>query len=488
MALTASAMESTLTLRILSTELRLTDVKTRLPFRFGGAILRAAPLATLRVVIATADGEEAEGFSSDLLVPKWFEKDPKKSVRDDVNALLASVERASAAWMQATSDPSSVFDAWRTVYEECMGSFDPTDSSALARGFGVALIERAVIDAACQASDLSFHSALCADLFGFSPGKVHASIDGWDLAAALPAAPLDSIEVRHTVGMDDPLRVADISTANRVEDGFPQALEEDVATYGVRRFKVKVGAGEEEDAQRLVELAAFFEDVLEGQPPVSLDGNERYADLSSFLSMLEATARDPLGARLIERVTFIEQPLDRSATFDLDATSAMSDVTAIAPVVIDEADGHIDAFPRAAALGYCGVSIKNCKGVFRALLNRGLVESRGGELFQTAEDLTNLPVVALQQDLATMCALGEGDVERNGHHYFRGLDHLPELELKSALDRHADLYTAEVDGARVNITAGRMQTGSLACVGYGHEHEVAFQDRMPLEDWAPQEA
>ena len=89
-------MESTLTLRILSTELRLTDVKTRLPFRFGGAILNTAPFATMRVVIATADGEEAEGFSSDLLVPKWFEKDPKKSARDDVNALLASVERASA--------------------------------------------------------------------------------------------------------------------------------------------------------------------------------------------------------------------------------------------------------------------------------------------------------------------------------------------------------------------------------------------------------
>ena len=187
-------------------------------------------------------------------------------------------------------------------------------------------------------------------------------------------------------------------------------------------------------------------------------------------------------------IFFIEQPLSRSATFDLDATAAMSDVSAIAPVVIDEADGHVDAFPRAADLGYRGVSIKNCKGIFRSLLNRGLVETRGGELFQTGEDLTNLPAIALQQDLATLCSLGVEDVERNGHHYFRGLDHLPEPEMRSALDRHADLYTAGVDGARVNITAGRMQTGSLACVGYGHEHEVAFQDRTPLEDWAPQEA
>ena len=35
-------MESSPSLRILSTELRLTDVATRLPFRFGGAVLNAA--------------------------------------------------------------------------------------------------------------------------------------------------------------------------------------------------------------------------------------------------------------------------------------------------------------------------------------------------------------------------------------------------------------------------------------------------------------
>ena len=483
-----SAMGSTLALRLLSTELRLTDVRTRLPFRFGTAVMTSAPLATLRVVIATADGEEAEGYSSDLLVPKWFEKDPKKSARDDFTALLASIEHASAAFSYAADDPSTLFDAWRTAYGDCMGAFDPTDSSALVHGFGVALVERAMMDAACRAADLSFHAALRTNLFGFAPGALHASLDGWDLAASLPEKPATSIEIRHTVGMDDALRVTDIHEENRVDDGLPQALEEDIATYGVRLFKVKVGAGEESDARRLTELASFFEEKFEGQPTITLDGNESFADLSKVLSMLEATARDPLGARLVERIAFIEQPLTRRATFDLDATAAMSDLTAIAPVIIDEADGHIDAFPRAAAIGYRGVSIKNCKGVFRALLNRGLIEARGGELFQSGEDLTNLPTLALQQDLATMCSLGMDHVERNGHHYFRGLGHVPEPERKSALDRHADLYTADMDGARVNISAGRMQTGSLACVGFGHEHEVAFQDRTPLEEWVPSEA
>jgi hypothetical protein len=481
-------MGSPLPISIQSTELRLTDVKTRLPFRFGGAILNAAPLATLRVVIRTDDGEDAEGFSSDLLVPKWFEKDPAKSARDDVISLLASIERATTAWKKVTATPAPVFAAWREAYSKCVGGFDPTDTSALVRSFGVSLLERALMDATCRAADISFHGALRADLFGFSPGEVHSDLASWDLATSLPDKAADSIEVRHTIGMDDPLRIEDVKPMDRADDGFPQALDEDIARYGVRRFKVKVGAGEEEDARRLTELAAFFESALDGQPVITLDGNERYADLASFLSMLEATARDPLGARLVERIAFIEQPLDRVATFDLDATAAMSDLSTLAPVVIDEADGHVDAFTRAVALGYRGVSIKNCKGVFRALLNRGLVEARGGELFQTGEDLTNLPAVALQEDLALMCALGVEDVERNGHHYFRGLDHLPEAEQTSALDRHADLYARELDCGCVNISDGKMKTGSLACVGYGHEHDVAFEDRTPMEEWAPQEA
>jgi len=478
-------MESSPSLRILSTELRLTDVATRLPFRFGGAVLNAAPLATLKIVISTADGEESAGHSSDLLVPKWFEKDPTKSALDDVQALLGSIAHAMDAWTRACSDGATVFDAWRAVYSECLGAFDPTDSSSLVRGFGVALMERAVMDATCRAEGCSFYEALHKDVFGFKPSTMYSELGDWSLETSLSEPPQRSVEVRHTIGMDDPLRVSDIPASELVKDGLPQALQEDITRYGVRRFKVKVGAGQEEDARRLTELAAFFEDVLSGQPTITLDGNERYADLGSFLSMLESAARDPLGARLIERVALIEQPLDRVATFDLDATAAMSDLSAIAPVIIDEADGHLDAFPRAASLGYQGVSIKSCKGVFRALLNRGLVEVRGGGLFQSGEDLTNLPAVALQQDLALMCALGIEDVERNGHHYFRGLDHLPEHEQRSALTEHADLYSVDLEGARVNITAGRIQTASTDCVGFGYQHELAFDERTRLEDWKP---
>ena len=138
-----------------------------------------------------------------------------------------------------------------------------------------------------------------------------------------------------------------------------------------------------------------------------------------------------------------------------------------APVLIDEADDRLDAFPRAVELGYRGVSVKNCKGVFRALINRGRCDLSREKLFQSAEDLTNLPVVALQQDLATIAALGLQHVERNGHHYFRGLDHLPAAVASDALAAHPDLYTRDDHGVVLRIEGGRLQIGSLQQTGYG---------------------
>src|SRR5690606_41935025 len=101
------------------------------------------------------------------------------------------------------------------------------------------------------------------------------------------------------------------------------------------------------------------------------------------------------------------------------------------PLLSEGARGRPGACRDAIALGYRGVSHQNCKGVVRSLLNAMLVAHHNaasgepGGYFQSAEDLTCLPVVSLQADLAVVASLGITHVERNGHHYFHGLDHLP---------------------------------------------------------------
>ncbi|NCF40086.1 MAG: mandelate racemase, partial [Planctomycetia bacterium] len=140
--------------------------------------------------------------------------------------------------------------------------------------------------------------------------------------------------------------------------------------------------------------------------------------------------------------------------------------------VIDEADADRDAFRRAVDLGYAGVSVKACKGVFRALANRGLVEIRraagDGRCFQSGEDLTNLGSIPLQQDLALQATIGVPDVERNGHHYFRGLDHLPESTATRLARELPGLYVTSHGMTRLRVDEGRLDLrGVVDGVGFG---------------------
>jgi hypothetical protein len=84
----------------------------------------------------------------------------------------------------------------------------------------------------------------------------------------------------------------------------------------------------------------------------------------------------------------------------------------------------------------------------------------------SAEDLTTQPGLALQQDLALVSLLGLDHVERNGHHYVRGLAALPLGEQAAWLTAHPDLYVRDRDLVRLRITQGRLAIASLAIPGF----------------------
>ncbi len=471
---------SVLRLRATDVSLFLTDCHTRLPFRFGIATLEHAPLCLARLRAVTEDGERVEGFSSDLLVPRWFRKDPQRSVGQDIEELLASARGAADALTALPED--TVFGLWRATYA-ARSATEPVPCDRLVPGFGVALVERALIDAACRARGISFFQALKSDVLGFRPNALVPALEGVDGTAGLVDTPT-SVHVRHTVGLADPLEASDVSDGERPRDGLPVTFEEDLRRYGLTHFKLKVVGRVAEDAERLGRIARILRSEGRHEAAISLDGNEQFASLEELATLLERLEASPEGAFLLERLTHIEQPLARAHSFDPERLRGLERVIRTAPLIIDEADYGLEAFPRAIACGYDGVSIKNCKGVFRALLNRVLA-SRDARLFQTGEDLTNLPLVALQQDLATMAALGMTHVERNGHHYFSGLRHLPPVEVSAALERHGDLYEPDDEGAVLSIRDGQLALGSLACQGYAFDVEPRTTDRVSARDWRP---
>ena len=453
-------------LQVRSVDFSLRACRTRLPFRFGNATLTRADQLLARVEVETTDGRRGRGLAADLLVPRWFDKDPAKPMEQHASELQESARRAGEALLAAGA--ASLFELWWAAYRARVASVPEDAPDRLVRGFGVALVERAAMDALCRAAGLSFFQALKEDLFGFEPGLVHPALAGWSLPESLPDAPLESVEVRHTVGLADPLQ----EDAEQ-DDGFPRSLEAAVRSYGLACFKVKLSGDRVRDRERLLAIALVLQDGVRGDARVTVDANEQYSQLSELARLFDELEREPAGRRLLEGLLYVEQPLARECSFERAALADLTRVTERAPLLLDEADTGIEAFPRALERGYRGVSVKNCKGVFRALLNRGLCERAGG--FQSAEDLTTLPVVALQEDLATVAALGLSHVERNGHHYFRGLDHLSADEAREALARHPDLYRPIGPGAALAIEGGRLRLGSLQCVGFGYDVPLRHQ-------------
>ena len=73
--------------------------------------MRHTRIATARVQVSDERGQTSEGFSSDLLVPKWFDKDPTKSAEDNVADLVASAEAAAKLAVRG-SESDTAFGHW----------------------------------------------------------------------------------------------------------------------------------------------------------------------------------------------------------------------------------------------------------------------------------------------------------------------------------------------------------------------------------------
>jgi hypothetical protein len=407
------------------------------------------------------------------MVPKWFDKDPSRTQAQNVDQLRASLAIAAAAYQDGKA--RTAFAHCAAHLRECHEEGARLGMPALAAAFGAAEVDRAVLDAVCRASSRSFFAAIADDLVGFDATALDSDLAAFDAAAFVRALrPGARIDVRHTVGMADVLTGA----AATVDDGLPVSLEQVVERYGVRWFKLKLSGDPRADVERLCAIAA----VLDRLPHygVTVDGNEQFADLDvlrDFFARLEA---HPALRRLRKAVAFVEQPLARQATFERD----VSGCTAM-PLLVDEADGTLDAFPAAAARGYRGVSSKSCKGLYKSLVNAARcaawnAREGGGRFFVSAEDLTTPAGLAVQQDTALAALLGVRHVERNGHHYIDGMSGAAVAEQERFVVAHPDLYERTHRGVRLAIRDGALALGSLASPGYASAALPDFDTLAPM--------
>lgn len=441
-------------------------VRLAAPFRFGSVTLTACPELFVRVE-ASVDGRRATGYAAEMMVPRWFDKRPGFTLADNVAHLATAVRRAAAAYTGDT--PASAFGLFERHHAALARAGEAAGETALNTAYGAAVIDRAVLDALCRAAGVSFFAAMARNLAGLAPtplaSEFGASFDWarW-LGARRPATVLDA---RHTVGLLD----------------APASVAEAAAAHGHTHFKIKLGGAADADAARLDELLAVLGAHVPGHV-FTLDGNEQYPDGAALEALFERLRALPALRARPQALLYVEQPIARERSFD----ASLPARAAPAPLLMDEADGTLDAFPRGFALGWHGVSAKSCKGLYKALINRArcdvfnaaaVRDGRPPRAFMSAEDLTCQAGLSVQQDLALAALLGLRHCERNGHHYGRGFNTAPAAEAQAFTAAHPDLYAGHPP--RLQIHAGRIAIGSLNRPGFAHGADPDMQTLQPLD-------
>lgn len=465
-------------------ELTVLNAQRRMSFHFGNVHVEAGPQLLL-AVDADVDGTVERGVASGTFTPMWFYKDPAMSLAESCDELLAAAE--AAADEATDSEAESVFDFWRSVHEGVeRWAGDRANQPPLLWNYAVSLVEQAIIDAFCRATDTTFAAAVRENAFGLDLGWWYDELAGTEPGALLPDEPRGEAAIRHTVGLSDPLTPEDVPDGERLRDGLPQALSEYIEQQGIRHFKVKLAA-EPSDADRLRRIAGVLDAQLDDYA-VSFDANEQYADVSQFREQWRRFRADETLSDLLDDLLYVEQPLPRDVALSDATRRGFADWSDRPPVIIDESDDRPRTCKAAVECGYAGTSHKNCKGVLKGIANRCLIERYDRQREQTyvmsGEDLTTLPPVELQQDFAVTATLGLYSVERNGHHYYRGLSMLPDDVQTAVLDAHPDLFERREEGfVALDVTDGRVALGSVVDAPFGRADEFDSSRFTPAEEW-----
>jgi len=439
------------------------------------------PLGHVRMVIADDRGNESFGCSADRLSVRWLDKRPDRTQAVKLKELVSLIESAAAVYRDA-GPFASPFAQWRAAHPTIMKASRAARQEDLTGAFASALMERAMLDAVARLAGKSMFNMVREDRLGFRPGEIHRELGTIDFTKVLPARPRTRFAIRHTVGLADPLTADNLDKKDRAGDGLPETLEEYIRTDGLRYFKVKISGDPTADVKR---LARLWEVVpADEETAITLDANEAYEDLAAFERFVTLLARTQPG--LFDHILYIEQPLPRPLTLEAKTKPAITRLARLKPLLIDEADGTVDAYRRAFDLGYDGASHKNCKGFFKSLLNRALVAhfAKGGrQAFLSGEDLQNLPIVPLHQDFVSLSILDLAHCERNGHHYNYGLSFVSPADKASVAAHHRDLYVRRGEEWFLNIRDGHVECASLQCPGFGVHDEPDWKSMPPMRRW-----
>ncbi len=459
-----------MSIRVVETELLGTTIRTRMPFRYGIATLTEVPHLVVRLS-AEIDGKVHVGYAADNLAPKWFTKDPEQSYEDERKSMLDVINSAKTIGEHiGTFD--TVFDWWRELYSRQKQWGTERGIPALLWNFGATLIERAAIDACCRAAGMPFARVVKTNKLGMDLAELHPDFAAIGLEDIIAREPLQTVALRHTIGLTDPLADDEIPADEILHDGLPQSLQQCISFYNLKYFKIKISGSVDADLDRLRRIARIIVRERKNDYYFTLDGNEQFTQISTLYDFWDQLHKDPVLKDFFSRMIVLEQPFHRDISLSDDIAKDLLAWNDRPPMIIDESDSTFESLRRALECGYSGTSHKNCKGIFKSFFNAALLESHrrahpGHDVIMTAEDLTSIGPISLNQDLAMVSLLGIDHVERNGHHYFNGIGFFNEQLQKQTVEAHGDLYESKSGITRLQINNGFLRIASVVNAPFG---------------------
>jgi len=305
----------------------------------------------------------------------------------DADACAQAAEQAAQLAIQAYG--VSMFALWRTLRDGMAAWAKKNNRCPKASRFGLALIERAIIDGLCRAWRISVREAVVQNRFGLDLGELCKPLQG--------SQPRDLLSPRlGKAGTALRLLVTDADCA------APDPLLAAIEQHAIARLSLSLTGEVDQDVGNLCTIANLI--AASGRRlGVSLEGGGAFAQPGDLRRLFERLRENPLTHRLAPAIEFIEQPFPVDATFTNAAVAVFAEWPERPPMLVDEADENAPDASRALEWGYSGAVFRGARGLIPAIAFACLLGARrerepvGKWTFAGGPIEPDCPMAALQE-------------------------------------------------------------------------------------------